>query len=130
MLVVLGIVAALALALGFFIAATWAPERSVAELQARWAPLPSIFLDVDGMQVHLRDEGPRDDPSPIVLMHGGGSSLHSWEGWAQELKARRRVIRFDAADHGLTGPSRDGRYGGDNDRRLGNAILDQPSHAP
>ncbi len=125
MLVVLGIVAALALALIVFIAATWAPERSVAELKARWAPPPSVFLDVAGMQVHLRDEGPRDDPSPIVLLHGGGSSLHAWEGWAQALKVRRRVIRFDAAGHGLTGPSADGRYGGDNDVRLVIAILDK-----
>jgi pimeloyl-ACP methyl ester carboxylesterase len=125
MLVVLGIVATLALALGVFVAATWAPERSVAELKARWAPSPSVFLDVAGMQVHLRDEGPRDDPSPIVLLHGGGSSLHSWEGWAQALKAQRRVIRFDAAGHGLTGPSPDGRYGGDNDIDLVIAILDQ-----
>jgi pimeloyl-ACP methyl ester carboxylesterase len=125
MLVVLGILAALALALGVFIAVTWAPERSVAELKARWAPPPSVFLEVAGMQVHLRDEGPRDDPSPIVLMHGGGSSLHAWEGWVEALKAHRRVIRFDAAGHGLTGPSPDDRYGGDNDVRLVIAILDK-----
>lgn len=125
MLVALGIVATLALVLGVFIAATWAPERSVAELKARWAPPPSVFLDVAGMQVHVRDEGPRDDPSPIVLLHGGGSSLHAWEGWAQALKAQRRVIRFDFAGHGLTGPSPDGRYGGDDDMRLVIAILDK-----
>jgi pimeloyl-ACP methyl ester carboxylesterase len=125
MFVVLGIVVVLALALGVFIAATWAPERSVAELKARWAPPPSVFLDVAGMQVHLRDEGPRDDPSPLVLLHGGGSSLHAWEGWAQALREQRRVIRFDMPGFGLTGPSPDGRYGGDNDVRLVIAILDK-----
>ena len=35
MLVVLGIVAALALALGVFMAVTWAPDRNVEELKAR-----------------------------------------------------------------------------------------------
>jgi pimeloyl-ACP methyl ester carboxylesterase len=125
MLAVLGIVAALTIALGVFVAVTWAPDRSVEELKARWAPPPSVFLDVAGMQVHLRDEGPRDDPSPIVLLHGGGSSLHAWEGWAQALKGERRVIRFDMPGFGLTGPAPDGRYGGDNDVRLVIAILDK-----
>jgi pimeloyl-ACP methyl ester carboxylesterase len=60
------------------------------------------------MSVHLRDEGPRDDKAPIVLLHGTGSSLHALEGWAQALKERRRVIRFDLAGFGLTGPSPDG----------------------
>jgi len=111
--------------LGGFIAATWAPERSVVELQGRWAPPPSVFLDIAGMKVHLRDEGPRDDPSPIVLLHGMGSSLHAWEGWAAALKSKRRVISFDLPGFGLTGPSPDGRYGGDNDVRFVIAVLDK-----
>ena len=54
--------------------------------------------------MHLRDEGPRNDPSPIVLIHGAGASLHTWEGWASALKSQRRVIRFDLPGFGLTGP--------------------------
>ena len=38
--------------------ATWAPDRPVDELKARWARAPSQFIDVGGLQVHLRDEGP------------------------------------------------------------------------
>jgi pimeloyl-ACP methyl ester carboxylesterase len=125
MMIVLGILAALALAAAIFITATWAPERSVADLQARWAPPPSVFVDVAGMQVHLRDEGPRDDPSPIVLLHGSGSSLHAWEGWAQALKPQRRVISFDLPGFGLTGPSPDGIYTVDNDVRVLIALLDK-----
>ena len=56
------------------------------------------------MRVHLRDEGPRDDPNPIVLLHGTSASLHTWDGWAADLKTRRRVIRFDLPAFGLTGP--------------------------
>lgn len=56
------------------------------------------------MKVHLRDEGPHDDPNPLVLLQGSGSSLHAWEDWASALKDRRRVIRYDMARFGLTGP--------------------------
>src|SRR5258707_15105302 len=108
-----------------FVAVNWAPERSVAELQARLAPPPSVFVNVAGMKVHLRDEGPREDASPLVLLHGTGSSLHAWEGWANALKAKRRVIRFDMTGFGLTGPSPDGIYAIDNDVRLVIAILDK-----
>jgi pimeloyl-ACP methyl ester carboxylesterase len=125
MMIVLGTLVALVLAAGIFIAATWAPERSVAELQARWAPPPSVFIEVAGMKVHLRDEGPRDDPSPIVLLHGSGSSLHAWEGWVAALKAQRRVITLDLPGFGLTGPSPDGVYTLDNDARVVVALLDK-----
>jgi len=124
-IVAAAIVALLVLLLGGFIAATWAPERSVAELQNRWAPPPSVFLEIAGMKVHLRDEGPRDDARPIVLLHGMGSSLHAWEGWAAALKSKRRVVSFDLPGFGLTGPSPDGVYGGDTDVRFLLAVLDK-----
>ena len=70
----------------------------------------SQFIAVRGMQVHLREEGPRDDPVPIVLLHGTGASLHTWDGWTRELPRERRAIRFDLPGFGLTGPSPDGNY--------------------
>ena len=84
--------------------ATWAPDRSVAQLAVRWAPVPSQFVTVNGMQVHFRDEGPRDDPTPLVLLHGTSASLHTWDAWVDALKDKRRVIRFDLPGFGLTGP--------------------------
>ena len=54
--------------------------------------------------VHLRDEGPRDDPLPLVLIHGTSASLHTWEGWVAALKGQRRIISFDLPGFGLTGP--------------------------
>lgn len=90
--------------------ATWAPDRSVKQLSARWAASPSQFLTVLGMQVHVRDEGPRNDPHPIVLLHGTSDSLHTWEGWSQNLKGQRRVIRFDLPAFGLTGPEPQNDY--------------------
>lgn len=105
--------------------ATWAPDKPVEQLKARWAPVPSQFVEVMGMQVHLRDEGPRDDPVPIVLLHGTSSSLHTWDGWADALKGQRRVIRFDLPGFGLTGPHPDNNYAMDAYVRFVAAVLDR-----
>jgi len=83
---------------------THAPDRSVDSLVTRWAPPPSDFMYVKGQFVHFRDEGPRNDPVPLVLIHGTASSLHTWQGWVGDLRARKRVITFDLPGFGLTGP--------------------------
>jgi pimeloyl-ACP methyl ester carboxylesterase len=90
--------------------AAWEPDRQLGQLLARWAPEPSTFLELDGMQVHLRDTGPRNDPEPILLLHGIASSLHTYEGWQTALQEQRRVISVDLPGFGLTGPSQQGDY--------------------
>jgi pimeloyl-ACP methyl ester carboxylesterase len=105
-----GTVLALAVLLGGLIAYHWAPDRPVSALVARWAPPPSQFVAIDGLQVHLRDEGPRDDPTPIVLLHGTSASLHTWDGWVAALLPRHRVVRLDLPGFGLTGPAPDDVY--------------------
>jgi pimeloyl-ACP methyl ester carboxylesterase len=120
-----GVLALVVLLISVFVAANWAPDRTVKQLQARWAPPPSAFVEVAGMSMHLRDEGPREDANPIVLLHGTGSSLHAWDGWAEVLREKRRVIRFDLPGFGLTGPSPQGIYNLDNDVRAVIAMLDK-----
>lgn len=119
----------LAAGLVFFLlaglAAVWAPDRPVSSLTARWAQPPSRFLPVGVMQVHLRDEGPRGDPTPIVLLHGTSDSLHTWGGWAAALRGQRRVIRFDLPGFGLTGPDPQADYSIDAYVRFVLAVLDQ-----
>ncbi|MEK6667523.1 MAG: alpha/beta hydrolase [Pseudomonadota bacterium] len=105
-----GLLLALVVLVGVGVAQAWAPDRDVDGLKARWAPPPSQFVGLMGMQVHLRDEGPRNDPQPIVLLHGTSASLHTWDGWAEALKGQRRVIRMDLPGFGLTGPMPDGNY--------------------
>jgi pimeloyl-ACP methyl ester carboxylesterase len=90
--------------------AFWAPDQPVSALKARWAPPPSQFVALEGMEFHLRDEGPRTDPVPVVLLHGTSASLHTWEGWAAGLRGQRRVITFDLPGFGLTGPAPDADY--------------------
>lgn len=107
LLVVLAVMAAGTVA---GIALVWQSDRPVETLTERWAAPPSKFLALDGLQVHYRDEGPREDPSPIVLVHGTSASLHTWQGWAAALRGTRRVIRMDLPAFGLTGPRPDGDY--------------------
>ncbi|MBP6279979.1 MAG: alpha/beta hydrolase, partial [Rhodocyclaceae bacterium] len=90
--------------------AFWAPDVPVEALKARWATPPSSFIAVNGMQVHIRDEGPKNDLTPIVLLHGTSASLHTWDGWVGVLAKERRVIRFDLPGFGLTGPAPDDDY--------------------
>ena len=118
-------VLALLLVLACLIAAYWAPDRSSDELKARWAPPSSQFVAIEGMSVHLRDEGPRDDPSPLLLLHGTSSSLHTWEAWVSALRARHRVISVDLPGYGLTGPFPDGDYRMEHYARFIGELLDE-----
>lgn len=117
--------AALVVLAAVAVVATWAPDKPVDELKPRWAQPPSQFITIDGMQVHLRDEGPKGDPLPIVLIHGTSASLHTWEGWAAALRGQRRVIRFDLPGFALTGPNRQNDYSAEAYVRFVRAVMDQ-----
>jgi pimeloyl-ACP methyl ester carboxylesterase len=103
------IIGVLLMATALVVALSRAPDRPVQTLVARWAPAPSDFIDLHGQLVHYRDEGPRNDAVPLVLVHGTSASLHTWQGWVAALKPQRRVISFDLPAFGLTGPFA-GRY--------------------
>lgn len=77
------------------------------------------------MSVHLRDEGRRDDPRPLVLLHGTSASLHTWDGWVAELGPSRRILRVDLPGFGLTGPLAGGDYTLPSYVRFVRALLDQ-----
>ena len=108
-----------------YVAFNWARDRPVSALRERWAPPPSIFVDIAGMRIHLRDEGPRNDRTPIVLLHGAASSLHTWDGWVKELSKTRRVVRFDLPGFGLTGPTPDGIYSFDRYARFVISVVEK-----
>lgn len=88
----------------------WTPDKDRAELEARYAPPPSRFVEAAGLRLHVRDTGPEGAPV-LLLLHGFGSSLHTWEPWAQVLQTHWRVIRFDLPGAGLTGADPRGDYG-------------------
>ncbi|MDP9938369.1 alpha/beta fold hydrolase [Ectopseudomonas alcaliphila] len=123
--VLFGLLLVFGLTLAGFVALNWAPDRPLDELKARWAPPPSQFIDIDGLSVHLRDQGRRDDPEPILLLHGTSASLHTWEGWVAELAKQRRVISLDLPGFGLTGPFADGDYRVEHYTGFLRSLLDQ-----
>ena len=90
-------------------AALYRPDLPVESLKPKYAPPPSRFVRVEGMDVHYRDEGPRGAPT-VVLLHGMGASLHTWDGWTRALEDSLRVVRLDLPGYGLTGPFPQGDY--------------------
>jgi pimeloyl-ACP methyl ester carboxylesterase len=84
----------------------YAPDKPRAALEALY---PGEYRTVQGMRLRLRDSGPKDRPA-VILVHGFGSSLDTWEPWAQALSAHYRVIRFDLPGFGLSGPDPTGDY--------------------
>ena len=85
-------------------------DRSMDVLKSKYAQSPSAFVELDGMNVHYRDEGNPLDSLPIVLIHGTASSLHTFDAWAATLKKNKRVVRMDLPAFGLTGPFPDRNY--------------------
>ena len=119
---ILGGVAGLAV-LGGAALAFWlyAPDKPRAVLEAAY---PGEYRSVDGVRLRLRDTGPRDAPA-VILLHGFGASLETWEPWAQALSAHFRVIRFDLPGFGLTGADPTGDYSDAREMKILADLMDQ-----
>jgi len=71
------------------------------KLKAKYADVNSKIIEIDGMNIHYKDEG----TGPVlVLIHGVCASLHTWDEWVERLKGHYRIIRLDLPGFGLTGP--------------------------
>lgn len=71
-------------------------------LEARWSPEgPEYAVMQDGVRVRFRDEGRSDAPA-ILLVHGFGESLNTWEPWVAALSPNYRLVTLDLPGHGLT----------------------------
>jgi len=89
---------------------------------ARFADAQSKFVDVDGVNLHYKDQG--SGPA-ILLMQGTLGDLADWDGWAEVLSKRYRVLRFDMPAFGLSGPLRSGNYSVDRMLSLIDAFMDE-----
>jgi len=102
----------------------WTPDRPLHQLESRYLQGPANMEDVVGTPLRVRDEGPADAPV-VFLLHGLGSSLETWDLWAQQLKSSHRVIRIDLPGHGLSGPDLRGDYSDARTLALLVAVMDK-----
>jgi pimeloyl-ACP methyl ester carboxylesterase len=93
-------------------------------LETAYRVTPGDYLEVAGIRLHLRDSGPKGAPA-IVLLHGFGSSLDTWDAWAHALSADFRVIRYDLPGFALTGPDPTGDYSETRGMQVLAAVLDR-----
>ncbi|MEZ5459441.1 MAG: alpha/beta fold hydrolase [Steroidobacteraceae bacterium] len=110
-------------ALVVVVLALWTPDKPRDGLEAKYAGPPSQFVDVAGLRLHVRDSGPAAAPA-VVMLHGLGASLHTWDAWADGLTGFR-VIRFDLPGFGLTGPDPGNDYSDARSVAVIVALLDQ-----
>ncbi len=83
------------------------PDKPLEELTPHYTDSESEWLSLDGMQVHHKREG---SGKAVVLLHGTGASLHTWDGWTEQLDDTFEVYRMDLPAFGLTGPDPDKDY--------------------
>lgn len=63
------------------------------------SPPDTRFVDAAGIRWHVRSVG--SGPS-LLLIHGAGSSIHTWDGVADRLRSDFAMTIVDLPGHGLT----------------------------
>jgi len=71
----------------------------------------SLFIDVDGLQVHYKIVG-QDEPT-LVLLHGFAASVFSWRKVMEPLSEAGMVVAFDRPGFGLTARPMPGEWAGE-----------------
>ena len=106
----------------------YTPDKKITELESIYLRAPTDYIEVAGMRLHVRDDRPpsqNKDAPTVILLHGFGASLLTWEPWAAQLKADMRVIRFDLPGFGLTGPDPTGDYSDARSLQILTALMDK-----
>lgn len=88
--------------LGIWLYLNWHPDLPMQTLMQQYSFADSQFLNIDGAQVHCRITG---KGQPILLLHDGNSSLHTWDAWSKHFDLKKyQLISVDLPGFGLTGP--------------------------
>lgn len=106
----------------------WTPDLDRATLEARYLHAPGDMVTLAGTPLHLRDSGPpvgAPQAPALILLHGLGGSLQTWDDWVPALAARYRVIRLDLPGSGLSPPDTTGDYTDARSGALLQALMDQ-----
>jgi len=90
-----------------FILLNYHSDIPVEEAKEKYTYPDSKFLNANGVDLHYRSKGIGD---PILLIHGNGASLHTWELWMNQIPDTFQVIALDLPGFGLSGTLTDGNY--------------------
>lgn len=104
---ILRVLAVIFILLGIAFFAIQKKSIPLEDLKEKYCNADSKFIDIDGLNVHYKIEG---EGKPIVLIHGTGSTLQTWDSWTDTLKKSFKVIRLDLPAFGITGPRKDNDY--------------------
>jgi len=66
-------------------------------------------VEIEGLALHYLEWG-KPDAQPLVLLHGGGQSAHTWDPCCLILARRYRCLALDQRGHGDSGWSPAGAY--------------------
>jgi len=118
------VIAILAVMAGLaFFAWAYAPDLPGATLRADYSGPASEIKSLAGAPIHRQVTGPEDAPA-LIMIHGFGSSLHTWSGWADRLESDYRVVRFDLPGAGLSPPDPTGDYSDERAIEIITALMD------
>ena len=78
---------------------TDAPESASAEPEGQQKPTRSGYADVNGIRLYHEIYGSGE---PLVLIHGGLTTIDEMQGWVQPLAKTRQVIAVEMQGHGRT----------------------------
>ncbi|WP_030170501.1 alpha/beta fold hydrolase [Streptomyces sp. NRRL S-813] len=84
----------------------------------------SSTVSLDGGDIHVCQDGPRDAPA-LLLIHGSASSSRSWNPMVPLLTGSHRVIRIDLLGHGRSAKPADSSYAIPDQARRAGAVLDR-----
>jgi len=118
---VIGTLAALLLLL---LVLMWTPDRDRATLEAQYLESPADLVTVIDTTLHVRDTGPRSAHA-VLMLHGLGASLHTWEPWAEAMQSQYRVLRLDMPGAGLSPPDARNDYSDERMISLITALMDE-----
>mgnify|MGYP000083941078 CR=1 FL=1 len=96
------VLGAMVAVMGLVSCAPFSRDIPYATLESRYASGASQYADLsDGVRMHYRVHGPEAAPV-LVLVHGFGASVHTWEPWVERLQSHYRIVSVDLPGHGLT----------------------------
>ncbi len=109
-----------------FAAAIWAwtPDRPRELLERKYWDSATRYMEIAGTLLRVRITGSQHAPA-VLLLHGFGSSLETWEPWAQSLSGGYQVVRFDLPGCGLSEADRTGSYSDERSLELVKALMDK-----